>query len=64
MYNYGKTIQKALILSLLVGFTLESLQLIPIFNRFFDLKDLVANSFGSSIGIIFIQFLFSHSIQD
>jgi len=64
MYNYGKTIQKALILSLFVGFTLESLQLIPIFNRFFDLKDLVANSFGSGIGIILIQFLFSHSIQD
>ena len=64
MYNDGETIQKALVLSLLVGFALESLQLIPVFKRFFDLKDLVANSFGSSVGIIFIQFLFSHSIQD
>jgi VanZ family protein len=64
MFNNRETIQKALILSLLVGFTLEGLQLIPVFKRFFDLKDLVANSFGSSVGIIFIQFLFSHSIQD
>ena len=64
MYNDGETIQKALVLSLLVGFALESLQLIPVFKRFFDLKDLVANSFGSSVGIIFIQFLFPHSIQD
>ena len=64
MFNDGETIQKALVLSLLVGFALESLQLIPVFKCFFDLKDLVANSFVSSVGIIFIQFLFSHSIQD
>jgi glycopeptide antibiotics resistance protein len=64
MFNNRETIQKALILSLLVGFTLEGLQLIPVFKRFFDLKDLVANFFGSTIGITLIQFLFSHSIQD
>jgi len=64
LFNYEKTVQKALILSILVGFTLESMQLIQVFNRFFDLKDLLANFFGSSVGIIIIQFLFSHSIQD
>ena len=47
-----------------IGFILEILQLIPIFHRFFDIQDLIANFFGTIAGILLIRFLFSHSFKD
>ena len=55
---------KALFLSVFIGFILEILQLIPVFHRFFDVQDLIANFFGTIVGIFLIRFLFSHSFKD
>ncbi len=64
LFNHEKVTKKTLILSLLIGFILETLQLIPIFHRFFDVQDLIANFLGASVGIFLIQFLFFHSVKD
>ena len=64
LFSYNKVIKKAFVLSLLVGFILEVLQLIPTFQRFFDIQDLIANFFGSTVGIFLIKLLFSDSIKD
>ena len=64
LLNYEKVVKKALILSVFIGFILEILQLIPIFHRFFDVQDLIANFFGAIAGIFLIRFLFSHSFKD
>ena len=64
LLNYEKVVKKALILSVFIGFILEILQLIPIFHRFFDVQDLIANFFGTIAGIFLIRFLFSHSFKD
>ena len=64
LFSYYKVIKKAFVLSLLVGFILEVLQLIPTFQRFFDIQDLIANFFGSTVGIFLIKLLFSDSIKD
>jgi len=47
-----------------VGFVLECLQLIHLFERSFDYKDLIANIAGSFIGILTIRFFFSDSVKE
>jgi len=64
LLNYERVVIKALILSVFMGSILEILQLIPIFNRFFDVQDLIANFSGTIAGIFLIRFLFSHSFED
>lgn len=51
-FTYKKTLQKAFFSSILLGFILELLQLIPMFNRFFDILDLLANGLGVGFGIV------------
>jgi glycopeptide antibiotics resistance protein len=43
---------------------MELLQLIPFFERTFDVADIVANFIGSLCGIILIQILFSDSLKE
>ena len=64
LFSYNKVFKKAFVLSLFVGFILEVLQLIPKFQRFFDVQDLIANFFGATVGIFLIKLLFSDSIKD
>ena len=64
LLNHEKVVIKTLILSVFIGFILEILQLVPIFHRFFDVQDLIANFFGAIAGIFLIRFLFSHSFKD
>ena len=42
----------AFLLSIFVGATLEILQIIPFFKRFFDFQDLIANFIGAMGGVI------------
>ena len=64
LLNYERVVEKVLVLSVFIGFILEILQLIPIFHRFFDVQDLIANFFGTTACIFLIRFLFSHSFKD
>ena len=48
----------AILLSIFVGTSLEILQIIPFFRRFFDFQDLIANIIGA-IGGILLNKLFS-----
>jgi len=52
-------IKKALILSCSIGFFLEFLQLVPLFDRFFDYQDLLANFLGACGGIFAIRLYIS-----
>ena len=63
-FKHPSAYKKAFILSVLVGFALELLQLIPTFQRYFDYQDLIANFIGTSIGIFSIWFLFRFSTQE
>ena len=47
--------KKAVIFAIALGTLLEFLQLIPIFNRYFDIIDLVANILGAIIAILIIK---------
>ena len=51
-------------LSSLIAFFIEILQLISELNRYLNLQDLIANFLCDSAGIIIIQFLFTYSIKD
>ena len=55
--------KKAFFLSFSVGFILEFIQLISIFNRTFDFNDLLANLAGSCLGILLIRLFFSYSVK-
>jgi len=55
---------KSLILSSSLGIILELVQLIPFFQRFFDINDIIANFIGAATGILFIRFLFLYSAQE
>ncbi len=57
-FNIEKGKIYAFLLSLFVGVLLESLQIIPFFKRFFDFQDLIANIFGSTLGISINKFIF------
>jgi glycopeptide antibiotics resistance protein len=63
-FTHTSVLKKSLLLSLLVGFVLECLQLIHLFERSFDYKDLIANIAGSFIGILTIRFFFSDSVKE
>jgi len=51
-FTYQYPLKKAFISSLLLGLLMEFLQLIPVFERFFDLLDLLANSLGAGVGVL------------
>ena len=51
-------------LSSLIAFFIEILQLISELNRYLNLQDLIANFLCASAGILIIQFLFTFSIKD
>jgi VanZ family protein len=51
-FTYQYPLKKAFISSLLLGLLMEFLQLIPVFERFFDLLDLLANSLGAGLGVL------------
>ncbi len=63
-FHSKSRVKKALIVSFSIGFLLEILQLIPLFHRFFDYQDLVANLLGVFGGIFSIRLLFFDSVKE
>ena len=64
LFKYKSAIKTSFLLSFFIGCLMELLQLIPFFERTFDLADIVANFIGSLCGIILIQILFVDSLKE
>ncbi len=63
-FKTSHSIIKAALTSFLLGTILELLQLIPIFNRQFDIQDIVANALGITLGIALIYYTKMDSLLD
>ena len=55
---------KSLVYSILLGIFLEILQLVPLFQRYFDGQDLIANLLGGLVSWLIIQGVFYYSIEE
>ena len=64
LFKYKSAIKTSFSLSFFIGCLMELLQLIPFFERTFDVADIATNFTGSLCGIILIQRLFSDSIKE
>ena len=64
LFKYKSVIKTSFLLSFFIGCLIELLQLIPFFERTFDIADIAANFIGSLCGIILIQRLFSDSLKE
>lgn len=63
-FQYKNLVKNTLILSISVGFLLELLQLIPLFQRFFDYQDLMANFLGACGGVFAIRLIIHDSVKE
>ena len=64
LFKHNSAIKISFSFSFFIGCFMELLQLIPFFERTFDLADIVANFIGSLCGIILIQILFVDSLKE
>ena len=64
LFKYKSAIKTSFLLSFFIGCLIELLQLIPFFERTFDVADIAANFIGSLCGIIMIQRLFVDSLKE
>ena len=64
LFKYKSVIKTSFLLSFFIGCLIELLQLIPFFERTFDLADIAANFTGSFCGILLIQILFADSLKE
>jgi len=64
LFKYKSAIKTSFLLSFFIGCLMELLQLIPFFERTFDVADIAANFIGSLCGIIMIQRLFVDSLKE
>ena len=64
LFKYKSVIKTSFLLSFFMGCLIELLQLIPFFERTFDLADIAANFTGSFCGILLIQILFADSLKE
>ena len=63
-YIHKRSVLKAFLSALLLVGFLETLQLIPFFQRFFDLSDLFANLFGGLCATLIIKGFFYYSVKE
>jgi len=64
LFKYKSAIKTSFLLSFFIGCLMELLQLIPFFDRTFDVADIAANFIGSLCGIILIQRLIADSLKE
>lgn len=64
LIKHNSAIKTSFSFSFFIGCLMELLQLIPFFERTFDLADIVANFTGSFCGILLIQILFGDSLKE
>ena len=64
LFKYKSAIKTSFLLFFFIGCLMELLQLIPFFERTFDVADIAANFIGSLCGIILIQILFADSLKE
>ena len=63
-YTQNNSLSKSVLISLILGFVLELLQLITFFQRFFDTFDLLANSLGVLGAWLIIKGIFYYSLKE
>ena len=63
-YTKQNALRKSVICSLILGYTLELFQVIPIFQRDFDFTDLIANSLGVLGAWLILRGFFNYSVQE
>jgi len=64
LFKHNSAIKISFSFSFFIGCFMELLQLIPFFERTFDLADIAANFTGSFCGILLIQILFGDSLKE
>ena len=64
LIKHNSAIKTSFSFSFFIGCLMELLQLIPFFERTFDLADIAANFTGSFCGILLIQILFGDSLKE
>lgn len=64
LIKHNSAIKTSFSFSFFIGCFMELLQLIPFFERTFDLADIAANFTGSFCGILLIQILFGDSLKE
>lgn len=64
LYTLTNPMTKSLVYSILLGIFLETLQLVPLFQRYFDGQDLIANLLGGLVSWLIIQGVFYYSIKE
>ena len=64
LFKHNSAIKTSFSFSFFIGCFMELLQLIPFFERTFDLADIAANFTGSFCGILLIQILFGDSLKE
>ena len=64
LFKHNSAIKTSFSFSFFIGCLMELLQLIPFFERTFDLADIAANFTGSFCGILLIQILFGDSLKE
>ena len=55
---------KSLAYAIVLGTFLETLQLVPLFQRYFDWQDLTANLLGGLVSWLIIKGVFNYSIKE
>jgi len=55
---------KSLAYAIVLGTFLETLQLVPLFQRYFDWQDLTANLLGGVVSWLIIKGVFYYSIKE
>ena len=63
-YTKQNALRKSVICSLILGYTLELFQVIPIFQRDFGFTDLIANSLGVLGAWLILRGFFNYSVQE
>lgn len=58
-WNLSKTIERILMLAIFYGILIEGLQYIITEDRMAEIGDVVANTVGAIVGIVFIRWYFS-----
>ena len=63
-YTKQNALRKSVICSLILGYTLDLFQVIPIFQRDFGFTDLIANSLGVLGAWLILRGFFNYSVQE
>jgi VanZ family protein len=63
LYTFTNPMTKSLAYAIVLGTFLETLQLVPLFQRYFDWQDLTANLLGGLVSWLIIKGVFYYSIK-